>query len=375
MHTLQVHVPGAFVGTFIPAAAQLNPPDGLGGSGTPAGGVSRSGLGSSQETHLTRAASLSTMQTLHDQVPGAFVGIFIPAAAQLKPLVGAAADLLRGSGTIEGAAAAALAVESGRGSSQATHLTLAASLLTMQVPHVHEPAAFAGGFIPAASQSKATGAADLAPKVKENTRREDGSAAAAALRSFSYFDVVWESVGTSKGNDGRDAESRASAASLASLGTDFDGCAISTKLGTGTSRLRTAGGFIAGSEVTVSCGCDGAGAVRSDAGLAGGGDSGSLGAANPKRSLDGSFGAEDLSGNGGLGVALAKLPFVVGVVFLALGDSESYASPGCVFVGEVGECMSTSATSSTVGAGTFCLLGAGMSPLSDSSCATPLVAA
>jgi hypothetical protein len=305
MHTLQVHVPGAFVGTFIPAAAQSNPPD-CTAAGTE---LLVSGFGSSQEMHLTRAASLSTMQTLHDQVPGAFVGIFIPAAAQLKPLVGAAA--------VEGAAAA-FVVELGRGSSHATHLTLAASLLTMQVPHVHEPAAFAGIFIPAASQSKATGAADLAPKVNENTKREDGSAATAALRSLSCFNVVCEAVGMSKGNDGRSAESRANAASLASLGTDFVGCAFS-KLGTGASRLRTAGGFIAGSEVTVSCGCAGVGAVRSNTGLAGGGDSGSLEAANPKRSLDGSFGADDLSGNGGLGVALAKLPFVVGVVFLALG--------------------------------------------------------
>ena len=56
MQTLQVHVPGAFVGIFIPAAAQLNPPDGWGGSCTTSAGaelpVSISGLGSSQETHL-----------------------------------------------------------------------------------------------------------------------------------------------------------------------------------------------------------------------------------------------------------------------------------------------------------------------------------
>jgi hypothetical protein len=55
----------------------------------------------------------------------------------------------------------------------------------MQVPHVHEPVAFAGGFIPAASQLKA----DLAPKMNENTGREDGSAAKAVLRSLSCFDV------------------------------------------------------------------------------------------------------------------------------------------------------------------------------------------
>jgi hypothetical protein len=269
-------------------------------------------------------------------------------------------------------------VELGLGSSHATHLVLAASLLTMQVPHVHEPEAFAGGFIPAASQSKEPGA--VVPKVNENTRREEGSAAAASLRSFSCFDVV--SVGTSKENDVREAESSASAASFASLGTDFAGCNLvlelatgglaTSRLDSGASRLEMAGGqgFNAGSEERGSCGCVGASAGRSDAGLAGGGESGSLSAANPKRSFDGSFGADDLSGNGGLGVAPTELPFVVGVDFFALGRDSSNASPGCVFVGEVGECMSTSGTSSTVGGGTFCLLGEG---LSGSSCPCPLI--
>jgi len=57
MQTLQVHVPAAFVGTFIPAAAQLNPPDGgvtgLVGSGAKLYVARSSGFGSSQETHLT----------------------------------------------------------------------------------------------------------------------------------------------------------------------------------------------------------------------------------------------------------------------------------------------------------------------------------
>lgn len=123
------------------------------------------------------------MQTLHDHVPGAFVGIFNPAAAQLKPpplvVVGAAA----GSDT---AAPLFVEKESGRGSSHATHLTLLASLLTMQVSQVHEPVAFAGGFIPAASQLKA----DLAPKMNVNTGREDGDAAEAMLRSLSCFNAV-----------------------------------------------------------------------------------------------------------------------------------------------------------------------------------------
>jgi len=122
---------------------------------------------------------------LHDHVPGAFVGIFIPAADQLKPLVGAAS--LRGSDA--GADAELFVVESGRGSSHAAHLILAASLLTIQVPHVHELAAFAGGLIPAASQLKAP-VVDFAPKVKENTGREDGSANEAVLRSLSCFDVA-----------------------------------------------------------------------------------------------------------------------------------------------------------------------------------------
>lgn len=191
------------------------------------------------------------MQTLHAHVPGAFVGIFIPAAAQLKPLVVGAVGL-KGSDTAAGATP--FVVEpSGRGSSHATHFTLAPSLLTMQVPHVHKLVAFAGGFIPAASQLKAPGA-DFAPnpRMNENTGREDGSAAQAVLRSLSCFDVVWESVGTSKKNDGRDAESRESAASFASLGTDFTDCDSvpelgtgglgTSRLGAGASRLGTVGG-------------------------------------------------------------------------------------------------------------------------------------
>lgn len=154
------------------------------------------------------------MQTLHDHVPGAFVGTFIPAAAQLKPLVGAAAGLGGSVGKM-----VPFVVELGLGSSHATHLVLAASLLTIHVPQVHEPVAFAGGFIPAASQLKTVGAVEVVPKVKENTRREDGSAVAASLRSLSCFDEV--SVGTSKVNDGREALLTASAASFASLRTDF----------------------------------------------------------------------------------------------------------------------------------------------------------
>jgi hypothetical protein len=108
----------------------------------------------------------------------------------------------------------------------------------------------------------------------------------------------------------------------------------------------------------------------SDAGLAGGGESGSLSAAKPKRSFDGSFGAEDLSGNGALVVALNRLPFITGVVFFAFcWDSEaSNTSPGGVLVGEVGERMFTSGLSSTAGGGVFfCLFKEGVSPPAGSS--------
>ena len=166
--------------------------------------------------------------------------------------MGAADSFLGGSNTAAAGPVALPVVEPGRGSSQATHLSLALSLLTMQVPHVHELVAFTGGFIPAAFQLKVSGAADLVPEVNENTGREDGSVAAAALRSLPCFDVVWESAGTSKENDGRDAESRASAASFASLGTDFagrdselelaTGGLATSKLGVGVGRLEMVGG-------------------------------------------------------------------------------------------------------------------------------------
>jgi hypothetical protein len=190
MQTLQVHVPGAFVGNLSPAAAQLNPPNGaigsLGSSGVDvepeAGAVL--GRGSSQEAHLVLVASLSTMQTRHVHVPGAFVGSLSPAAAQLKPPVGAAG--LGGSGTAKDTVDVPFEMESGRGSSHETHLVLAASLLTMQTPQVHEPAAFTGGFVPAASQLKPT-EAGLAPNVNVNVGREDDSAAKAAPRSLASF--------------------------------------------------------------------------------------------------------------------------------------------------------------------------------------------
>ena len=205
MQTLQVHVPGALVGALIPAAAQLKPPDvfvGFGSSVPPGAGTesgrgssapvaghlkppdelfvdfgssvpgaaaegAESTRGSSQAAHFVLAESLFSMQTLHVHVPGAFVGAFTPAAAQLKPPVGAAAFV----------------ADSGRGSSHETHLVLAASLLTMQTPHVHEPTASIGGFIPAASQLKPV-EADFAPNVKANVGSEYESATEATLRSL-----------------------------------------------------------------------------------------------------------------------------------------------------------------------------------------------
>ena len=176
IQTLQVHVPGAFVGTLSPAAAQLKPPEGSASSEESAG------RGPSQETHLALAASLSTMQTVHVHVPGAFVGALIPAAAQLKPSVGAAG--FGSSDTVAGTVVVPFVVaESGRGSSHEMHLDLEASLLTMQVPQAQEPGAVVGGFTPAASQLKPT-EADFAPGVNVNAGREEGPATEAALRSL-----------------------------------------------------------------------------------------------------------------------------------------------------------------------------------------------
>jgi len=176
IQTLQVHVPGAFVGTLSPAAAQLKPPDSAGSD------EESEGRGSSQEMHLVLAASLFALQTLHVHVPGGFVGAFIPAASQSKP------PPPEGKGTSAAAVVVPFVVaDSGRGSSHEMHLDLEASLGTMQVPHTQEPAAVAGGFIPAASQLKPTGA-DFAPGVNVNAGREEGPATEAALRSLACLE-------------------------------------------------------------------------------------------------------------------------------------------------------------------------------------------
>lgn len=263
MQTLQLHVPGAFVGNLSPAAAQLNPPNGTtGGLGSSDVDVEEAGAvlgrGSSQEAHLVLVASLSTMQIRHVHVPGAFVGTLSPAAAQLKLPVGAAG--LGGSGTAIDTVDVPFEVESGRGSSHETHLVLEASLLTMHTPQVHEPAAFTGGFVPAASQLKPT-EAGLAPNVNVNVGREDDSAAKAAPRSLTSFKGYGGPVGTLKVNDGRDAGPTRRAACFGSLGADFIECssvlgpASGRGVGTatlvkGVGRLGIAGGFGSNNDVT-----------------------------------------------------------------------------------------------------------------------------
>src|SRR6266850_151361 len=166
IQTLQVHVPGAFVGNLSPAAAQLKPPDGITGLRGPAAAVSVGAIpcrGPSQEAHSVIAASLSTLSP----------------AAQFKPG-------LKSSGTTAGTVVVPFVAESGRGSSQETHLDSLASLVTIQVPHVQEPVAFTGGLISAASQSKPT-EAGFAPTVNANVGRDDGSTAEAAVRSLACF--------------------------------------------------------------------------------------------------------------------------------------------------------------------------------------------
>lgn len=133
-------------------------------------------------------------------------------------------------------------------------------------------------------------------------------------------------------NDGRDAVSRRRAACFGSLGVAFVECgselgpASVTGVATATAgvqavgRLGTMGGFGDDSEKgTLGWSGVGAGAGVSDTDLVGGGESASLSvAAKPKRSFDGSFGADDFSGNGALFAPLNRLPFATGVAFLAL---------------------------------------------------------
>ena len=96
MQTLHFHAPGAFVGALSPEADQLKPPVGAAGfmdSDTAAGAVvvvafvaADSGRGSSQAPHLVLAELLSIIQTGHFHESATFIGAFIPAASQLKPV-------------------------------------------------------------------------------------------------------------------------------------------------------------------------------------------------------------------------------------------------------------------------------------------------
>jgi len=143
MQTLQGHVPGALLGALSPAAPQLKPPNEfIGAAGAEAG------RGSSQEAHFVFAGSLSTIQTLHVHVPGAFVGALSPAADQLKPPVVGAAGF--------------------GGSDIAVGAVMVVPLWT---------------FIPAASPLKPVDAG-FAPKTNANVGSEDESATKAAPRSL-----------------------------------------------------------------------------------------------------------------------------------------------------------------------------------------------
>jgi hypothetical protein len=96
MQTLHFHVPGAFVGALSPAADQLKPPVGAAGFEDPdiaAGAVvavpfvaADSGRGSSHAPHLVLAELLLIIQTEHFHESAGFIGAFIPAAPQLKPV-------------------------------------------------------------------------------------------------------------------------------------------------------------------------------------------------------------------------------------------------------------------------------------------------
>jgi len=146
MHVGHFQSPADTVGAFIPAAAQLNPPEGafgiwkvgkVGALGIE-GFVLEFGVGLSQAMHLAASAELVTIQVLQLHDPALEVGCFIPAAAQLNPVFG-------GSG--------AAGLEDGFGVSQAAHLSASSLFEIMQVLQVQEPLFVIGGFMPAADQS------------------------------------------------------------------------------------------------------------------------------------------------------------------------------------------------------------------------------
>jgi hypothetical protein len=96
MQTLHFHAPGVFVGALSPEADQLKPPVGAANFEDPnivVGAVvvvsfvaADSGRGSSHALHLVLAELLLIIQTGHFHESAAFIGAFIPAASQLKPV-------------------------------------------------------------------------------------------------------------------------------------------------------------------------------------------------------------------------------------------------------------------------------------------------
>lgn len=86
------------------------------------------------------------------QSPADTVGTFAPAAAQLKPPVGAFG--IWKVGKVGALGIEGVDLELGAGLSQATHLVALSELAIMQVPQLHDPVLEVGCFIPAAAQSK-----------------------------------------------------------------------------------------------------------------------------------------------------------------------------------------------------------------------------
>jgi len=134
-----------------------------GGSLRPLAEVTELGLSASQAMQWSASGLLSMVHIEQFQVPGGFVGSLSPAAAQLKAtgvaLSGAGAGMSAGIvGDIGGRAEVeADAAASGLGASHTEHLLRVSFVLQLQTVQVHSPAAGVLGFNPAAAQSKGTG--------------------------------------------------------------------------------------------------------------------------------------------------------------------------------------------------------------------------
>jgi hypothetical protein len=118
------------------------------------------GLSASQAMQWSASGLLSTVHIEHVQVPGVFVGSLSPAAAQLKAtgvaLSGAGAGMSAGIvGDIGGGAeAGADAAASGLGASHTEHLLRVSFVLQLQRVYVHSHTTGVLGFNSAAAQSK-----------------------------------------------------------------------------------------------------------------------------------------------------------------------------------------------------------------------------